>query len=88
MCKMCAEIQPNNLAKGRYFSYLEDPGIHENHMYVSTTRGAFTSLKCVLIAQVSSICSRDLTQVDSGVCHCNGCVEMTEKGTIFCVSFT
>ena len=25
-CKHCAEIHPKNLSKGRFFTYLEDPG--------------------------------------------------------------
>ena len=27
MCKICAEIHPKNLPKGRNFTYLEDPGM-------------------------------------------------------------
>ena len=27
VCKICAENHPQNLAKGRIFTYLEDPGI-------------------------------------------------------------
>ena len=26
--KICAEIQPKNLPKGRHFTYLEDPGMN------------------------------------------------------------
>ena len=28
MCKICAELHPNNLPKGRHFTCLEDPGIN------------------------------------------------------------
>ena len=32
MCTICAEIHPKNVAKGRIFTYLEDPGIPDTQM--------------------------------------------------------